>query len=47
MIADLLADDGGYQVNRQLPGIAPVQAAVIIAEVIRFKAAVSSARGPG
>jgi transposase len=33
VIADLLADDRGYQVIQQLPGIGPVLAAVIIAEI--------------
>ena len=40
--ADLLAGDRGYQVIQQLPGIGPVLAAVIIAEigdVTRFKTA--------
>jgi transposase len=40
--ADLLAGDRGYQVIQQLPGIGPVHAAVIIAEigdVTRFKSA--------
>ena len=40
VIADLLAGDRGYQVIQQLPGIGPVLAAVIIAEigdVTRFK----------
>jgi transposase len=40
VIADLLAGHHGYQVIRQLPGIGPVLAAVIIAEigdVTRFK----------
>jgi transposase len=40
VIADLLADDRGYQVIQQLPGIGPVLAAVITAEigqVTRFK----------
>ncbi len=40
VIADLLADHRGYQVIQQLPGIGPVLAAVIIAEigeVTRFK----------
>jgi transposase len=40
VIADLLAGDRGYRVIRQLPGIGPVLAAVIIAEigdVTRFK----------
>ena len=40
VIADLLAADRGYQVIQQLPGIGPVLAAVIIAEigeVTRFK----------
>ena len=40
VIGDLLAGDRGYQVIRQLPGIGPVLAAVIIAEigdVTRFK----------
>lgn len=40
VIADLLAGDRGYQVIQQLPGIGPVLAAVIIAEigdVHRFK----------
>ena len=39
VIADLLAGDRGYQVIQQLPGIGPVLAAVIIAEigdVVRF-----------
>ena len=42
VIADLLAGDRGYQVIQQLPGIGPVLAAVIIAEigdVTRFKTA--------
>jgi transposase len=42
VIADLLAGDRGYQVIRQLPGIGPVLAAVIIAEigdVTRFRSA--------
>ena len=42
VIADLLAADRGYQVIQQLPGIGPVLAAIIIAEigdVTRFKAA--------
>ena len=33
VIADLLADDRGYQVIQQLPGIGPVLAAVIITEI--------------
>ncbi len=33
MIASLLAGDRGYQVIQQLPGIGPVLAAVIIAEI--------------
>jgi transposase len=33
VIADLLAGDRGYRVIRQLPGIGPVLAAVIIAEI--------------
>ena len=40
VIADLLATDRGYQVIQQLPGIGPVLAAIIIAEigdVTRFK----------
>jgi transposase len=40
VIADLLAGDRGYQVIQQLPGIGPVLAAVIIAEIgdmTRFK----------
>ena len=40
VIADLLAGDRGYQVIQQLPGIGPVLAAVITAEigdVTRFK----------
>ncbi len=40
--ADLLAGDRGYQVIQQLPGIGPVLAAVIVAEigdVARFKTA--------
>jgi transposase len=40
VIADLLAGDRGYQVIQQLPGIGPVLAAVIVAEVgdvTRFK----------
>jgi transposase len=40
VIGDLLAADRGYQVIQQLPGIGPVLAAVIIAEigdVTRFK----------
>ena len=40
VIGDLLAGDRGYQVIRQLPGIGPVLAAVIIAgigDVTRFK----------
>jgi len=39
---DLLAGDRGYQVIQQLPGIGPVLAAVIIAEVgdvTRFRSA--------
>ena len=42
MIADLLAGDRGYQVIQQLPGIGPVLAAVIVAEigdVTRFRTA--------
>ena len=42
VIGDLLAGDRGYQVIQQLPGIGPVLAAVIIAEigdVHRFKTA--------
>ena len=42
VIADLLAGDRGYQVIQQLPGIGPVLAAVIIAEigdVTRFRSA--------
>jgi transposase len=42
VIADLLAGDRGYQVIQQLPGIGPVLAAVIIAEigdVTRFRTA--------
>ena len=42
MIADLLAGDRGYQVIQQLPGIGPVLAAVITAEigdVTRFRTA--------
>lgn len=40
VIASLLAGDRGYQVIQQLPGIGPVLAAVIVAEigdVTRFK----------
>jgi transposase len=40
VIADLMAGDRGYQVIQQLPGIGPVLAAVIVAEigdVTRFK----------
>lgn len=33
VIADLLAGDRGYQVIQQLPGIDPVLAAVIVAEI--------------
>jgi transposase len=33
VIADLLAGDRGYQVIQQLPGIGPVLAAVIVAEI--------------
>jgi Transposase IS116/IS110/IS902 family len=33
VIADLLAGDRGYQVIQQLPGIGPVLAAVITAEI--------------
>jgi transposase len=33
VIADLVAGDRGYQVIRQLPGIGPVLAAVIVAEI--------------
>ena len=33
VIADLLAGDRGYQVIQQLPGISPVPAAMIIAEI--------------
>jgi transposase len=50
VIASLLAADRGYQVIQQLPGIGPVLAAVIIAEigeVTRFKNPGSCARGPG
>ena len=42
VIADLLAGDRGYRVIQQLPGIGPVLAAVIVAEigdVTRFKSA--------
>ena len=42
VIADLLATDRGYQVIQQLPGIGPVLAAIIIAEigdVTRFRTA--------
>jgi len=42
VIADLLAGDRGYQVIQQLPGIGPVLAAVVVAEigeVHRFKKA--------
>jgi transposase len=42
VIADLLAGDRGYQVIQQLPGIGPVLAAVIVAEigdVTRFRSA--------
>jgi transposase len=42
VIADLLAADRGYQVIQQLPGIGPVLAAVIVAEigdVSRFRSA--------
>jgi transposase len=42
VIADLLAGDRGWQVIQQLPGIGPVLAAVIVAEigdVTRFKTA--------
>jgi transposase len=42
VIGDLLAGDRGYQVIQQLPGIGPVLAAVIVAEigdVTRFKTA--------
>jgi transposase len=42
VIADLLAGDRGYQVIQQLPGIGPVLAAVIVAEigdVTRFRTA--------
>jgi transposase len=42
VIADLLAGDRGYQVIQQLPGIGPVLAAVIVAEigdVTRFQSA--------
>ena len=47
---DLLAGDRGYQVIQQLPGIGPVLAAVIVAEIgdiTRFRNAGSCARGPG
>jgi transposase len=50
VIADLAAGDRSYQVIQQLPGIGPVLAAVIIAEigdVTRFKTPPSCARGPG
>ena len=50
VIADLLAGDRGYRVIRQLPGIGPVLAAVIFAEigdVTRFRTRPSCARGPG
>jgi transposase len=33
VVADLLAGDRGYQVIQQLPGIGPVLAAVIVAEI--------------
>ncbi len=33
VIADLMAGDRGYQVIQQLPGIGPVLAAVIVAEI--------------
>jgi transposase len=42
VIADLLAGDRGYQVIQQLPGIGPVLAAVIVAEIgdaTRFRGA--------
>ena len=42
VIADLLAGDAGYRVIQRLPGIGPVLAAVIIAEigdVTRFRTA--------
>jgi transposase len=42
VIADLLARDRGYQVIQQLPGIGPVLAAVIVAEIgdaTRFRSA--------
>jgi transposase len=42
VIADLLAGDGGYRVIQQLPGIGPVLAAVIVAEIgdiTRFRSA--------
>jgi transposase len=48
VIASLLAGDRGYQVIQQLPGIGPVLAAVIIAEigdVTRSRPQLSCARG--
>lgn len=50
VIADLLAGDRGYQVIQQLPGIGPVLAAVIIAEIgmcTGSRTRASCARGPG
>ena len=50
VIADLLAGDQGYRVIQQLPGIGPVLAAVIIAEigdVTRFQTAAQLASWAG
>src|SRR4029077_15326018 len=50
VIADLLAGHAGYQVIQRLPGIAPVLAAVIIAEigdVTRFRTAAQLASWAG
>jgi len=48
--ADLLAQHRGYRVIQQLPGIGPVLAAAIIAEigdVTGLRTRASCARGPG
>jgi len=50
VIGDLLAGDRGYQVIQQLPGIGPVLAAVIVAEIgdtPGSRTRRSCARGPG
>jgi transposase len=46
VIADLLAGDRGYQVIQELPGIGPVLAAVIIAEIVPATPAAVMAGAP-